>query len=326
MHPELQIRNLGVLFEGNDAPVPALRDISFEIRRGEIVGLLGESGSGKSTLAAALLRLLPPAGRIVGGSVRLNGQELTVMAEKRLERIRGAELSLVFQEPAISLSPVMRIGPQITNIIRAHRGWKRSRCRQVAETLLAEVGLSDGHRIYQSYPHELSSGEKQRVVIAQGIACEPVIVIADEPTANLDATTQARIVKLFKDLRSRFRLGLLFVTHSPTLLWGFADTIMVMYAGQIVEQGPAQAVLERPLHPYTAALLRSIPGGHCMQAERNRLSPIPGDTPDMAHLPDGCAFENRCRQRITICRTCTPDMTQMAPNQWVRCINPGAAQ
>lgn len=322
MRPVLQVRNLTVRFEGNGVPVPALRGISFDMQRGEVLGLVGESGSGKSTLAAALLQLLPPAGRIVGGSVLLHGHELTLLNEKQLERIRGAELSLIFQEPAIALSPVMRIGPQITNIIRAHRGWKRSHCRQLAQDLLAEVGLSEG-RIYDSYPHELSSGQKQRVTITQAIACAPAIVIADEPTANLDVASQAGVVNLFKELRGRFGLGLLFITHNPTLLAGFADRVMVMYAGQIVEQGPTQTLLQRPMHPYSAALLRSIPCGHSMRSERGYLSPIPGDPPDMAHLPGGCTFAMRCQQRIAICPTCMPEITQAAPNQWVRCLNPG---
>jgi oligopeptide/dipeptide ABC transporter ATP-binding protein len=323
MDPVLQVNNLSVRFEANGVLVPAVRDVSFDIVRGEVVGLLGESGSGKSTLAIALLQLLPPSGRIVGGSIRFKGRELGGLKEKELERIRGAELSLVFQEPAISLSPVMRVGKQVANVVRAHRRWSRARCRAYTERWLAEVGLQDAPRIYESYPHELSSGQKQRVVLAQAIACEPAVVIADEPTSNLDATTEAQILQVFQHMKARLSVGLLFITHNPALLAGFADRVMVMYAGQIVEQGPKEDVLERPLHPYTVGLLRSIPGERAVLSGPKSLLPIRGDPPDLARLPNACAFEPRCDRRTAICGARVPDVTQAAPGQWVRCFNPG---
>ena len=323
MEPVLQVENLSVHYEGGGLRVPAVRDVSFAISRGEVVGVLGESGAGKTTLALAVLQLLAPTARIVNGSVRFMGRDLTSLKEKELERIRGAQLSLVFQEPAISLSPVMRVGTQIANVLRAHRGWNRARCRAQAEKLMAEVGLRDIERMYEAYPHELSSGEKQRVVVAQAIACEPAVVIADEPTANLDSTTEAQVLQLFKDMKARFSLGLLFITHNPALLAGFADRVMVMYAGQIVEQGPLAAVLQQPLHPYTAGLLRCIPDDRPFESGKKSFLPIPGDPPDLATLPNACAFEVRCRSRLAICATCVPDVTQPAPGQSVRCFNPG---
>lgn len=326
MDPVLHVRNLSVVYAGNALPVPAVRDVSFDIDRGEVVGVLGESGSGKTTLAVALLQLLPPVGKIVRGSVRFKGRELAGLQEKELERIRGAELSLVFQEPAISLSPVMRVGAQIANVIRAHRRWSRARCRDHAKRLLADVGLLDTARIYETYPHELSSGQKQRVVVAQAVACEPAIIIADEPTANLDRTAQAQLLQLFQEMRARFRLGILFITHNPALLAGFADRIMVMYAGQIVEQGSAETVLKRPLHPYTEALLCSIPDDGAIGSSRKSLISIPGDPPDLAQLPDACAFEVRCRHRLPICATRVPDVSQPVPGQSIRCFNPGGMQ
>ena len=301
----------------------ALRDVSFEIPRGQVVGVLGESGAGKSTLAAALLGLLPVSARIESGSIKYLGRELTRLTEKQLQAIRGAELSLVFQEPALALSPVMRVGAQIANVIRAHRGWSRTRCRERAEKLMVEVGLSDAKRMYESYPHQLSSGEKQRVAIAEAIACEPAMLIADEPTANLDSTTAADVLALFQKLKARFGLAILFITHTPMLLSGFADRTMVMYAGQIVEQGPTREVLQRPLHPYTIALLACVPADRGPGSERKGLSAIPGDPADLAKLPAGCSFEPRCRSRLARCATCSPEVTQVATGQSVRCFNPG---
>ena len=325
MEPVLRVDNLSVLYEGNRLSVPALRDVTFEMSRGEVVGLLGESGAGKTTLAAALLQLLAPIARIMSGSVRFMGKDLTRLKEKELEKIRGAELSLVFQEPAVCLSPVMRVGTQIANVIRAHRGWNRAECRDRSEKLMTDVGLRDTKRMYDAYPHELSSGEKQRVAIAQAIACEPAIVIADEPTANLDYTTEAQVLDLFKSLKARLSLGLLFITHNPTLLAGFADRTMVMYAGQIVEQGPTDDILEQALHPYTTGLLGCVPDDD-PSASRKSLSPIPGDPPDLASLPHGCAFDPRCHARLPICATCVPSVTQPVQGRSVRCFNPRVVQ
>ena len=326
MGPVLQVEHLSVRYEGSGSPVPALRDVTFNISRGEVVGLLGESGAGKTTLAAALLQLLAPTARIVSGSVRFMDKDLTRLKEKELEKIRGSELSLVFQEPAISLSPVMRVGTQVANVIRAHRGWNRAQGRHHAEKLMTEVGLADTNRMYDAYPHELSSGEKQRVAIAQAIACEPAIVIADEPTANLDYATKAQALDIFKALKMRLNLGLLFITHDPNLLAGFADRIMVMYAGQIVEQGPTVNVLEQALHPYTIGLLRCIPGDRPLGSRKESFSPIPGDPADLTSLPNGCAFEPRCRARLDICKTCIPDVSQPVPGRSVRCFNPEVVQ
>jgi oligopeptide/dipeptide ABC transporter ATP-binding protein len=324
MEAILQVDHLSVRYEGSGSPVSALRDVSFAVSRGEVVGLLGESGAGKSTLAAALLQLLAPTARIENGSIQFRDRDLTRLTERQLESIRGAELSLIFQEPALALNPVMRVGTQIANVLRAHRRCDRARCREQAKNLMAEVGLADAERIYEAYPHELSSGERQRVIIAQAIACEPAIVIADEPTANLDSATEAQVLQAFKALQARFSLGLLFITHNPVLLLGFADRVIVMYAGQIVEQGPTAAVLEHPLHPYTTGLLRCVPDNSPLGSGRRWLSPIPGEPPDLARLPNACAFEPRCSSRLPICASCIPEMTQPGTERSVRCFNPGA--
>jgi len=250
----LQVRNLTVQYGGRSA----LDDVNFDIGRGEAVGVLGESGSGKTTLALALVHLLPQSAQVMSGSIRFRGREMQSADECQLQEIRGAEISIIFQEPQMALNPVMRAGDQIIEVLRAHRNWNRRRCREKAESLLKQVRLSDAH-IYSAYPHELSGGECQRVVIAQALACQPALLIADEPTSALDNTTQAEVLALLKELKERLQLALFFITHNPLLLAGIADRVLVMYAGRIVEEGTLAQVSAQPRHTYTAGLLRSIP-------------------------------------------------------------------
>jgi len=220
----------------------------------------------------------------------------------------------------------MRAGTQIANVIRAHRDWNRAQCRDLAEKLMKQVGLADTGRMYDAYPYELSSGEKQRVDIAQAVACEPAIIVADEPTANLDYTTKTQVLDLFKALKARLNVGLLFITHDPKLLAGFAERIMVMYAGQIVEQGLTEDILEHALHPYTIGLLRCIPEDQPSGSSKESFSPIPGDPPDLTRLSGGCAFEPRCGARLEICKSCGPDVSQPIAGRSIRCFNPGVVQ
>jgi len=303
-------------------PVAAVDGVGLDVGAGEIVGLVGESGCGKTTLALSLLGLLPKAARATRGSIRLQGQELLDLPEGRLEAVRGAEISLIFQEPGIALNPVMRVGDQIAEVLRAHRPWNRRRCREEAEGLLAEVGLPEPARLSLAYPHELSGGQRQRVTIAQAIACRPALVVADEPTSALDSTTRSEILSLLKDLRERRGIALLLVTHDLGTLAGLADRLLVMYAGRIIEEGPFDPICTEPLHPYTRGLLASVPRPRA-PGEGQRLPSIPGDPPDMAHLPAGCAFEPRCPDRMEVCLTRPPQEVGPEARRRVRCFKHG---
>ncbi len=336
----LRVRNLAVQFRGDDgSAVTVVEDASFDLAAGEILGVLGESGSGKTTLALALLGLLPPGGRVIGGEVVLRGRpaeeeptksppgaaqaarDLLRMSEKELTAVRGDEMSIVFQEPGISLSPCLRAGDQVADVARAHRRWSRRRCREHAFSLLAEAGFEQPDEIYAAYPHQLSGGQRQRVVIAQALACRPAILIADEPTAALDATTEARIVALLRELKERLGLALVFISHDAALLASLADRLLVMYAGQIVEQGSREHICREPSHPYTRDLLRCAPRPiETSGAGRSPLPVIPGAPPDPARWPPGCRFEPRCCSRKTECRQRRPPMLQLDGSRCVRCL------
>ncbi len=307
----LDVLGLGVTYPG----AAVLRGVSFAIGRGEVLGLLGESGCGKSTTALAILGLLP-RGASVTGSVRFEGRELLELREPEWRGIRGAGVSLIFQEPRAALNPVMPVGKQVEEVIRAHR--KRPSARRASETLdvLARVGLDA--RVRQSYPHQLSGGQLQRVLIAQALACAPSLVLADEPTASLDTVTQADILGLLRDLKTNSRLSLLVITHHPAILNGLAERVLVMYAGQIVESGARERIYSQPLHPYTAALLRCVPPLPGKSADKH-LSAIPGDHPDFASLPQGCAFAPRCERKVPACGAAVPELFTVAPSHQVRC-------
>jgi ABC-type dipeptide/oligopeptide/nickel transport system ATPase component len=250
----LQIENLRVVFHPRDGqPVAALDGVSLELGAGEVVGILGESGSGKTTLGLSLLKLLPESVK-VSGSIRFRGQELLALKERQLQRIRGAEISMIFQEPGLALHPMLRAGEQVADVIRAHSACTRGRCRQRAELALEHVCLRDIRRIYHAYPHELSGGERQRVAIAQAVACQPSLLIADEPTGSLDSTVQAEILNLFRDLNAQLGVAILMISHNPAVLDKLARRICVMSCGRIVEQGSLREILSNPSHRYTQAL------------------------------------------------------------------------
>jgi peptide/nickel transport system ATP-binding protein len=319
----LEVRDLTVHYATGNEPTVAVNNLSLDVEEGEVVGLLGESGCGKTTLLLAILGLLPGSAQVVMGSIRFRGRHLRDLGDDGLRGLRGAEVSIVFQEPALALNPVRRVGSQVAEVVRAHRHWSGRRCREEALAILAEVGLEEPLRIHDSYPHELSGGQLQRVVIAQALVCRPALVLADEPTASLDSTTQAELRALLGTLQGRFGLALLLVSHDLGALSGMARRVHVMYAGGLVEAGKPVQVFRDPLHPYTRGLLRAFPGPPAAPASGELLLPIPGAAPDPAHLPPGCAFEPRCPDRLPACGERAPEETRPAEGHHVRCFKYG---
>jgi oligopeptide/dipeptide ABC transporter ATP-binding protein len=321
----LRVRALTVTYStGNRQSAAALRRVSFDIAPGEILGILGESGSGKSTLALAILGLLP-ANCSVEGTILFQDEDLLQMDESRWREIRGAKISMIFQEPGLSLSPVMRVGDQIAEIIRAHRPGNGKTRKLECEAVLRGVRLSEVDRIYRAYPHQLSGGELHRVAIAQALACRPDLVIADESTRSLDVTVQTEVLNLLREINRKRGSALVFITHNPALLAGFADRVMVMYAGGIVEQGPTAQVFSRPLHPYTKGLLQLIPrsrNGTNLTSE-GRLPVIPGSLTTVSRSTRGCLFEPRCSARTAVCQNESPGEVTLERGRRVSCFNYG---
>jgi oligopeptide/dipeptide ABC transporter ATP-binding protein len=316
----LEVRDLVVAYDTHGgAPVVAVDGIGFDVHAGEAVGIAGESGSGKTTVALALLGLLPPGARVVQGSARFRGQDLFTLSEASLESVRGAEISIIFQEPGLALNPVLRVGSQVAEVLRAHRSWSARRCREEAGGLLSRVGLPASDRLFDAYPHELSYGQRQRVTIAQAVACDPALLVADEPTSSLDSTTRADILGLLGELKAGMGLALLLVSHDIGTLAALADRLLVVYAGRVVEEGRLERVCRDPLHPYTRALLGSLPRPRA-PGEGRRLESLEGSPPDPAHLPPGCAFEPRCPDRMERCLTRRPDAVEPQPGRRVRCF------
>ena len=326
LRPLLEARHLTVrIFVNATNAVHPLNGISFQVQPGEVVGLLGESGAGKTTLALALMRMLPPSGQVVEGSVEFEGRPLLSVDERELRRIRGSRISLIYQDAAV-LNPVLRVGDQLVEIVRAHHRWPRQRLREKAIALLEDVELRDVDRIYAAYPHQLSGGQRQRIVIAQALVCQPAFVIADEPTASLDPSTSSQIVDLLGRLKHRFQTAFLLISHDLNPLVCLADRIMVMYAGRIVEQGPREDVLRQPLHPYTRALLACALAGDTANDARVGKRPIPtvaGSPPDLMHPTHGCDFESRCQDRMGVCSMRIPEEIPASSSHTVRCFKFG---
>jgi len=315
----LRVNGLSTDFATARGPVRVLNEISFEVRAGETVALVGESGSGKSVTSLSILRLLPPAGRIVAGRILSRGfdgavVDMATAAERTLRGVRGAGVSMIFQEPMSALNPAFTIGSQIAETIRLHQKTSRSEAYARAEALLAKVGIADPSRRVHEYPHQLSGGMRQRAMIAMAVACRPALLIADEPTTALDVTTQAQVLVMLRDLQAELGMGILFITHNLALVPLIADRIIVMYAGQIVEAGDAASVLEAPKHPYTRALLECLPARH-LPRDRATWSPLPtieGAPPDLADRPAGCVFAGRCPSVVASCRERLPDLLPVA--------------
>ena len=296
--------------------VRAVDGVNLEVRRGETLGIVGESGSGKSMTALSILRLVQPPGQIRGGPISFNGRhDLLELSERDMRAIRGAEIGFIFQEPMTALNPVFTIGNQIAEALLVHRKATRADARTKALELLDAVQIQDPARRLRDYPHQLSGGMRQRVLIAIALACQPVLLIADEPTTALDVTIQAEILELLQEMKRKFHLALLLITHDLGVVAGHADRVAVMYAGRIVEEGPMRQIFHAPKHPYTQGLLASIPGG----APGQRLQAIEGTVPNLAQLPPGCAFEPRCPKRFERCPTAPPPPYDVGQAQRARC-------
>jgi oligopeptide/dipeptide ABC transporter ATP-binding protein len=295
--------------------VSAVNDVSFEIHAGETLGIVGESGSGKSVTALSIMRLVQPPGRIAGGRLMFKGRDLLTLDDRDMQRVRGAGISLIFQEPATALNPVFRVGDQIAETLLVHRRATRREARTRAIELLRAVRITDPDARVRDYPHQLSGGMRQRVLIAMALACQPSLVIADEPTTALDVTIQAQILDLLREMKSALNLSLLLITHDLGVIAETADRVAVMYAGRIVETGPVREIFRRPGHPYTRALLASMPGGQPGQ----RLRAIVGSVPLLDDLPPGCAFNPRCPDRFDPCTTAPPPDYAAGPAQTAKC-------
>lgn len=320
----LRVRGLSVAYDGDRQANLALHQLDLDINRREIVGILGESGSGKSTLGLAMLGLLPSKARIEG-SICFEDKDLLQADESAWRQVRGDKIAMIFQEPGLSLSPVMRIGDQVTEVIRAHHKGTKAQQKQAVEAALRESGFSDVDRIYRAYPYQLSGGELHRVVIAQALVCRPSLMIADEPTRSVDATLQVEVVKTLRDIQRKLGLGLIFITHNPALLAGFADRVVVMYAGRIVEQGPVEALFRKPLHPYTKGLLQLVSRTppHSGYVRQERLPAIPGNLTGSDNWTRACAFEPRCFARTELCRRESPVEIETEGTRRVSCFNYG---
>ncbi|WP_186061494.1 ABC transporter ATP-binding protein [Burkholderia gladioli] len=322
--PTLSVQHLRTHFLTGAGIARAVDDVSFEVAPGEVLGLVGESGSGKSITGFSVLGLVDAPGRIVGGKVLFNGHDLTTLDPEALRRLRGNRIAMIFQDPMMTLNPVLRIDTQMIESVRAHAPVSRAAARERAREALARVGIPAPDERLSAYPHQLSGGMRQRVAIAIALLHEPELIIADEPTTALDVTIQAQILNQMQQLCARTRTAMVWVSHDLAVVAGLADRICVMYAGRIVETGSVDAILDRPRHPYTAGLIASLPE----QARRGEpLKPIPGIAPNLLALPPGCAFAPRCTRATEQCRRVEPPVAAEQDHSW-RCFHPrhGAPQ
>ncbi len=323
--PLLQVRDLRVHFFTRDGIARAVDGVDFHVERGETLGIVGESGSGKTVTSLALLRLVPPPARIVGGGIRFEGEELLAKSPREMARVRGRRIAMVFQNPTTSLNPIASIGAQLGEILRWHQGVRRAEAEARIVALLDLVGIADAGARLRQYPHELSGGMKQRVGIARALLCDPALVLADEPTTALDVTIQAQVLDLLIDLRRRLHMSMVLVTHDMGVVARVADRITVMYAGRVCETAPARRLFAAPLHPYTRALLDSMPRLDRQYGPgARRLPTIAGQPPNMAHPPAGCRFRTRCPEAMEDCAKLLPVETTVAEGHSVSCLRRGS--
>lgn len=316
----LQVRQLTTAFKSYGESVKILDGLSFSLKKGEVLGIVGESGCGKSLTALSIMRLIKPPGRIVGGEIIFRGIDLLALKKHELRRIRGNQIAMIFQEPMTALNPVYSIGNQMEEVLKSHTELdKKSRLKRLVE-LLDEVGIPRAEAFLHNFPHQLSGGMRQRVMIAMAMSCSPELLIADEPTTALDVTIQAQILELIRGLQRDSGMSVLLITHNLGVVSEMCDRVIVMYAGRIVESAPARSILDNPQHPYTQGLLASLPRRGLEQA---RLNYIPGYVPPASRWAEGCRFIERCSSALERCRTEAPSLTENGEGHWVSCWRKG---
>lgn len=318
--PLLDVKNLKTYFFTEDGVVKAVDGVDFVVYPGEVLGLVGESGCGKSVTSLSIMRLIGIPGKIVDGQILFEGRDLLKLSEAEMVDIRGNRISMIFQQPQSSLNPVFKVGDQVAEVLQIHQNMSKEESWERAVDLLRLVGIPDPEKKAHAFPHEMSGGQAQRVMIAMALALNPQLLIADEPTTALDVTIQAQILDLMRDLRSRMGTSVILITHDLGVIAEMADRVAVMYAGRIVEQTEIESLFDKPLHPYTQGLIASIP---VLGKIKDRLDVIPGSVPNLINLPPGCKFASRCRARVehqlTICTEEEPDLIPILPRHTVRC-------
>lgn len=322
MPPLLEIKALTTVFDTNRGRIKAVDGVSLSLQPGETLGIVGESGCGKTMLALSIMRLIPANGSIINGAVSFQGQDLLKLSAEEIRSRRGNEIAMIFQEPMTSLNPVLRIGEQIAEAIRLHQKLPAKEALALSIEQLREVGIPEPERRVQDYPHQLSGGMRQRVMIAMAMSCNPRLLLADEPTTALDVTIQAQILDLISDLKKKNNMAVILITHDLGIVAQTADKVAVMYAGKIVENSPVDAIFADPLHPYTMGLIASLPT--CCGEDRQKYLPtIPGSVPSLYNLPAGCRFQERCSWADSLCAEREPNLEEVNPGHFVACWKAG---
>jgi len=317
-NPLLSVRNLRVFFPTNRGLLEAVNGVSFDVQKGKIIGLVGESGGGKSMVGLAILRLVPEGGRIAGGEILFEGKNLLDLSDGDMRAIRGADISMILQDPLSSLNPAFRIGSQIVDVLKLHKGYERREAKEIALAILYDMGIPDPKIVFEKFPHQLSGGMRQRVMIAIAFCCNPKLIIADEPTTALDVTIQAQILNLLRNLSTEYHTSVIFITHDLGIIANLCNRVAVIYAGEIMETAPTRELFVNPKHPYTKALFRSIPRHdrkqeHFYSIEGMMVTPI--------GLPDRCKFYDRCSEKVEACQhTKVAAYSTCSPDHFVRCV------
>lgn len=314
--PLLDVQNLEMVFENKYQAFTAVDHLSFSVEKGQTLGIVGESGSGKTMASLSVMKLLPNQGRVSGGKVLFEGKDLVPLKEKEMQKLRGKELAMIFQDPMMSLDQVYTVGSQIVEAILTHESVGKKQAEQRALELLSAVGIAHPQRVFRSYPFELSGGMCQRVMIAIALSCNPKLLFADEPTTALDVTVQAQILDLLREVRDEYQMGIVLITHDLGVVSDIADRVIVMYAGKSMEDAPTDVIMNHPAHPYTMGLIQSAPK---LEEQVERLHSIEGAVPDIRNMPKGCRFCTRCPQATDLCRETEPQVKEIAQGHFVRC-------